>query len=103
MTPVFSSIRSDWILLLSIIILVMVIAPRIVKNERVNDFLIIKALGRLSVPHLDKMFSALVPQVTCAPDNGGCQQECAVEGNETALVSTTTNPSVTEVSVNVSR
>ena len=60
----------------------MVIAPRIVKNERVNDFLIIQALGKLSVSHPDDMFSALVPQVTCAPENFGCQQECAVEGNE---------------------
>ena len=81
MTPVFSSIRSDWILLLSIIILVMVIAPRIVKPEHVDDFLIRQALGILSVSHPDDVFSALVPQGPCATDNGGCQQECAVEEN----------------------
>ena len=28
------------------------------------------------------MLSASVPQVPCPPDNGGCQQECAVEENE---------------------
>ena len=99
----FLVISSDWISLLSVMSLVMIIIPRIVKNERVDDFLITQALESLSVSHPDGVFSALVPQVTCAPDNGGCQQECAVEGNETALVSTTTNPSVTEVSVNVSR
>ena len=60
----------------------MIIIPRIVKNERVDDFLITQALESLSVSHPDGVFSALVPQVTCAPENFGCQQECVVEENE---------------------